>query len=182
MHGAARTEGAGDMKASGAGSSQRRERDVWATSEVSSGLLVILKVGKLVKEAATRSNLKRVTLELGGKNPCIVCADADRESSPPAPHWALPGCRGLRSPATLPRPSSEPAETCMCTRGGCLPPWGTGPDADRCGEIPALSQRTLCCRETHFRRSPGGGLVLPFKVQFTVPFPCGQSQFLLRDP
>ncbi|ELV13457.1 Aldehyde dehydrogenase family 1 member A3 [Tupaia chinensis] len=34
-------------------------------------------VGKLVKEAASRSNLKRVTLELGGKNPCIVCADAD---------------------------------------------------------------------------------------------------------
>uniref|UniRef100_A0AC11DYQ1 Aldehyde dehydrogenase 1 family member A3 n=1 Tax=Ovis aries TaxID=9940 RepID=A0AC11DYQ1_SHEEP len=34
-------------------------------------------VGKLVKEAASHSNLKRVTLELGGKNPCIVCADAD---------------------------------------------------------------------------------------------------------
>uniref|UniRef100_A0A803U1R9 Aldehyde dehydrogenase 1 family member A3 n=1 Tax=Anolis carolinensis TaxID=28377 RepID=A0A803U1R9_ANOCA len=34
-------------------------------------------VGKLIKEAASKSNLKRVTLELGGKNPCIVCADAD---------------------------------------------------------------------------------------------------------
>lgn len=38
-----------------------------------------LQVGKLIKEAASKSNLKRVTLELGGKNPCIVCADADRE-------------------------------------------------------------------------------------------------------
>uniref|UniRef100_A0A4W4G6X6 Aldehyde dehydrogenase domain-containing protein n=1 Tax=Electrophorus electricus TaxID=8005 RepID=A0A4W4G6X6_ELEEL len=29
-------------------------------------------VGQLIKEAAAKSNLKRVTLELGGKNPCIV--------------------------------------------------------------------------------------------------------------
>lgn len=34
-------------------------------------------VGQLIKEAASQSNLKRVTLELGGKNPCIVFADSD---------------------------------------------------------------------------------------------------------
>ncbi|TRY84278.1 hypothetical protein DNTS_013411, partial [Danionella cerebrum] len=34
-------------------------------------------VGQLIKAAAAHSNLKRVTLELGGKNPCIVFADAD---------------------------------------------------------------------------------------------------------
>ncbi|KAM4602869.1 retinaldehyde dehydrogenase 3 [Polymixia lowei] len=34
-------------------------------------------VGQLIKEAAAKSNLKRVTLELGGKNPCIVFADSD---------------------------------------------------------------------------------------------------------
>lgn len=38
-----------------------------------------VQVGQLIKEAAGRSNLKRVTLELGGKNPCIVFADSDRE-------------------------------------------------------------------------------------------------------
>uniref|UniRef100_A0A4W5KYC6 Aldehyde dehydrogenase domain-containing protein n=1 Tax=Hucho hucho TaxID=62062 RepID=A0A4W5KYC6_9TELE len=35
------------------------------------------KVGQLIKEAAAKSNLKRVTLELGGKNPSIVFADSD---------------------------------------------------------------------------------------------------------
>ncbi|XP_034039915.1 aldehyde dehydrogenase family 1 member A3 [Thalassophryne amazonica] len=34
-------------------------------------------VGQLIKEAAAKSNLKRVTLELGGKNPCIVFADCN---------------------------------------------------------------------------------------------------------
>ncbi|KAL1271918.1 hypothetical protein QQF64_030934, partial [Cirrhinus molitorella] len=34
-------------------------------------------VGQLIKAAAAKSNLKRVTLELGGKNPCIVFADSD---------------------------------------------------------------------------------------------------------
>jgi aldehyde dehydrogenase (NAD+) len=34
-------------------------------------------VGKLIMQAAARSNLKRVTLELGGKSPNIVFADSD---------------------------------------------------------------------------------------------------------
>ncbi|TNN75312.1 Aldehyde dehydrogenase family 1 member A3 [Liparis tanakae] len=34
-------------------------------------------IGQLIKEASAKSNLKRVTLELGGKNPCIVFADCD---------------------------------------------------------------------------------------------------------
>ncbi|XP_041644589.1 aldehyde dehydrogenase family 1 member A3 [Cheilinus undulatus] len=34
-------------------------------------------VGQLIQEAAAKSNLKRVTLELGGKNPAIVFADCD---------------------------------------------------------------------------------------------------------
>uniref|UniRef100_A0A6Q2X726 Aldehyde dehydrogenase domain-containing protein n=1 Tax=Esox lucius TaxID=8010 RepID=A0A6Q2X726_ESOLU len=37
----------------------------------------IIPVGQFIKEAAAKSNLKRVTLELGGKNPCIVFADSN---------------------------------------------------------------------------------------------------------
>ncbi|XP_061591821.1 aldehyde dehydrogenase family 1 member A3 [Cololabis saira] len=38
-------------------------------------------VGQLVTGAAASSNLKRVTLELGGKNPCIVFADCDLQQA-----------------------------------------------------------------------------------------------------
>lgn len=47
-------------------------------------------VGKLIQEAAGKSNLKRVTLELGGKNPNIIFADADCKYSE-AVLWA-PSC------------------------------------------------------------------------------------------
>uniref|UniRef100_A0A665THM9 Aldehyde dehydrogenase domain-containing protein n=1 Tax=Echeneis naucrates TaxID=173247 RepID=A0A665THM9_ECHNA len=36
-----------------------------------------MEVGQLINEAAAKSNLKRVTLELGGKNPSIVFADCN---------------------------------------------------------------------------------------------------------
>src|SRR5207248_3318266 len=36
-------------------------------------------VGKLIMKAAAESNLKRVTLELGGKSPNIIFADANME-------------------------------------------------------------------------------------------------------
>jgi aldehyde dehydrogenase (NAD+) len=38
-------------------------------------------VGKLIMQAAAQSNLKRVTLELGGKSPNIVFADADMDAA-----------------------------------------------------------------------------------------------------
>jgi aldehyde dehydrogenase (NAD+) len=38
-------------------------------------------VGKLIMQAAGRSNLKRVTLELGGKSPNIVFADSDLDAA-----------------------------------------------------------------------------------------------------
>ena len=36
-------------------------------------------IGRLIMKAAGESNLKKVTLELGGKSPNIVFADADCE-------------------------------------------------------------------------------------------------------
>jgi aldehyde dehydrogenase (NAD+) len=46
-------------------------------------------VGHLIMEASAKSNLKRVTLELGGKSPNIVFADADMEQAVEGSHFAL---------------------------------------------------------------------------------------------
>uniref|UniRef100_A0A3P8ZC95 Aldehyde dehydrogenase 1 family member A1 n=1 Tax=Esox lucius TaxID=8010 RepID=A0A3P8ZC95_ESOLU len=46
-------------------------------------------VGKLIQQAAGESNLKRVTLELGGKNPNIVFADCDLEYAVEQAHSGL---------------------------------------------------------------------------------------------
>jgi aldehyde dehydrogenase (NAD+) len=46
-------------------------------------------VGKLIMQAAARSNLKRVTLELGGKSPNIVFADADLDAAVEGAHFGL---------------------------------------------------------------------------------------------
>ena len=39
--------------------------------------MFVLQVGKLVAETAAQTNLKRVTLELGGKSPLIVLKDVN---------------------------------------------------------------------------------------------------------
>ncbi len=46
-------------------------------------------VGKLIMEAAAKSNLKRVSLELGGKSPNIVFADADADAAIQGAYFAL---------------------------------------------------------------------------------------------
>jgi aldehyde dehydrogenase (NAD+) len=46
-------------------------------------------VGHLIMEAAAQTNLKRVTLELGGKSPNIVFADADMDRAIEGSHFAL---------------------------------------------------------------------------------------------
>src|SRR4030081_141369 len=46
-------------------------------------------VGHLIMEASAKTNLKRVTLELGGKSPNIVFADADMEQAIEGSHFAL---------------------------------------------------------------------------------------------
>jgi aldehyde dehydrogenase (NAD+) len=46
-------------------------------------------VGHLILEAAGRTNLKRVSLELGGKSPNIVFADADMDEAIEGCHFAL---------------------------------------------------------------------------------------------
>jgi len=46
-------------------------------------------VGHLIQEASGKSNLKRVTLELGGKSPLIVFKDADLDQAVEIAHGAL---------------------------------------------------------------------------------------------
>ncbi|KZV43852.1 hypothetical protein F511_18909 [Dorcoceras hygrometricum] len=45
--------------------------------------------GKTILELAAKSNLKSVTLELGGKSPFIVCEDADVDKAVELAHFAL---------------------------------------------------------------------------------------------
>jgi len=46
-------------------------------------------VGKIIQVAAAKSNLKRVTLELGGKSPNIIFADSDLDYAVESSHFAL---------------------------------------------------------------------------------------------
>jgi aldehyde dehydrogenase (NAD+) len=46
-------------------------------------------VGKLIMQAAGRTNLKRVTLELGGKSPNIIFSDSDLDQAVEGSHFAL---------------------------------------------------------------------------------------------
>lgn len=49
----------------------------------------VYKVGRIIQEAAAKSNLKRVTLELGGKSPVIVFADTNMDLAVQIAHHAL---------------------------------------------------------------------------------------------
>jgi len=46
-------------------------------------------VGKIIQEASAKSNLKRVTLELGGKSPNIIFDDCDLEQAVEAAHMGV---------------------------------------------------------------------------------------------
>jgi len=46
-------------------------------------------VGRLIMGSAASSNLKRVTLELGGKSPLVICGDADIDEAAEIAHGAI---------------------------------------------------------------------------------------------
>src|SRR6202042_180380 len=46
-------------------------------------------VGRLIMEAAAKSNLKRITLELGGKSPNIIFEDTDLDEAVEGAHMGL---------------------------------------------------------------------------------------------
>lgn len=47
------------------------------------------KTGRIIMEAAAKSNLKRISLELGGKSPNVVFADADLDAAVEGAHFGL---------------------------------------------------------------------------------------------
>ena len=49
----------------------------------------MFQIGKVIQQAAGKSNLKSVTLELGGKSPNIVFADANVDEAVELCHFAL---------------------------------------------------------------------------------------------
>lgn len=60
--------------------------------------------GRAILRDAANSNLKRVTLELGGKSPLIVCPDVDLAEAAERAHAALFYNNGqVRTKATRPR-------------------------------------------------------------------------------
>ncbi|KAJ8881841.1 hypothetical protein PR048_018327, partial [Dryococelus australis] len=50
---------------------------------------IMFQVGRIIAEAAAKSNLKRVSLELGGKSPVVVFSDADLDLAVGVAHEAL---------------------------------------------------------------------------------------------
>lgn len=52
------------------------------------------RTGRIVKQLAAKSNLKHVTLELGGKSPCIVFEDADLAAAAEAAALSIAGNSG----------------------------------------------------------------------------------------
>ncbi|KAJ9583102.1 hypothetical protein L9F63_022545, partial [Diploptera punctata] len=46
-------------------------------------------VGRLIMAAAAKSNLKKISLELGGKSPLVVCSDADVDEAVEIAHGAI---------------------------------------------------------------------------------------------
>ncbi|KAF7809282.1 aldehyde dehydrogenase family 2 member B7, mitochondrial-like [Senna tora] len=62
---------------------------VYSVLEVKLAFTGSTSTGKVVLELAAKSNLKPVTLELGGKSPFIVCEDADIDQAVELAHFAL---------------------------------------------------------------------------------------------
>lgn len=96
-------------------------------------------VGRLIQVAAGSSNLKRVTLELGGKSPNIILSDADREFR--ASHCRSPHLCDPQHPATLAQRPSDPLPWHLRTI-----PWAeTLPQPRASRPLPAQD----CCSALH---------------------------------
>ena len=81
-----------------------------------------IRTARALLKASGESNLKRLSLELGGKSPNIICPDADLERAAKAAFWGIYATKAK---------CAAPVRDCWSTKRSMTSSWATWPSAPR---------------------------------------------------